>query len=274
MSWTTTLMLMIMLMMVMMTNGEETATPDNIRMTTNKLNRDCSTDLSQKVRAILDNAFYPIVLDHSYQLPDNCQFNPRSDMLAYLETQKINLYGTWKCRNCTKQFKSEDFLDQHLKNVHANLVPENVTVCLGDFCEIFNCREDVANIACDTQKMEKLKYFCQGIMYNCFPLNQEKSKSLNVIFNAQICDQLTCDEDRKKKSVQKLKDLNQFTNKVYSWSLLKYIAALVTIIILILFYLIVCFYKKETTLQKDLRRLPSKRHQDLLKHFESKKKNF
>ncbi|EFA75912.1 hypothetical protein PPL_10484 [Heterostelium album PN500] len=233
---------------------------------TNRISRDCSSELSNKVRAILDNIFYPVVVDHKYQLPVNCQLNPSLDMLAYLETQKINLYSIWKCRNCSKQFNTEEFLDLHLKNNHASLIPSNATVCLSDFCDMLNCKDDPV-IACDNKRMDKLKHHCQSIMYNCFPLNQEQSRMLNSHFTKNICDHLTC--DGYKRHIPKQSDSNQ-SNSGRSWSLMKYIAALITIIIIVLFYLIVCFYRKETILQKDLRRLSNKRHRDLLKQFDSK----
>ena len=51
--------------------------------------------------------------------------------------------SNWTCGYCGKQFKNEYYLDMHLENAHMDQIQPNRTVCLADYCEIFDvCDKD------------------------------------------------------------------------------------------------------------------------------------
>ncbi|KYQ88704.1 hypothetical protein DLAC_11826 [Tieghemostelium lacteum] len=217
---------LLLLLNIFLVNGQDQQYP----LSSPKIYRDCSSELSRKVRDILNDIVYPVLVENDYQLPGSCPLRKESDMLSVLESQKIDQYQHWKCRSCLKQFKSEEFIDNHLKNQHADLISPNATVCLGDYCEMFNC-DDSQLYQCDSKKMEKLQFFCQGTLYKCFPPGvSENAKKLYNLFSSQICDSLTCDPYKMKPMKSNLNQLS-----------------------------ILCFYKKETTSKKDLRRITDKK---------------
>ncbi|EGG13422.1 hypothetical protein DFA_11183 [Cavenderia fasciculata] len=253
-------------------NAAATSNNNNERSSSSKIKRDCSTPLSNRVREILNHVVYSFVDYNEYKLPSTCVFNKNLDMLAVFQSLKfLQNDHQYRCKSCSKQFKSEDYIDQHLKNNHADLIPSNATICLGDYCEMLNCNNDYI-ISCDERKMEKLKYACQGIMYNCFP--PSVNKNYNKHFNALICDKLTCKGGSSTTGQDGIIRDADIEEKQHQWSLMKYLSALVILVILIIFYLILWFFKKETRHQKDLPSsfLANRRRKHLLKELE--KKNF
>jgi hypothetical protein len=115
----------------------------------------CSVRDSRKARALLSD----LIFDHlpvDYRLPSSCPFNTDYDFTAPLEAFREKIRpAVWRCSECEKQFKGENWLDQHLERSHFNrsessrpanqpkvsdsLISASPRVCLADYCSILDC---------------------------------------------------------------------------------------------------------------------------------------
>jgi len=154
----------------------------------------CSYYRSRQVRQKLSNVLH-YVESRKYKLDATCPFKPSLDKLSFHESEKSMHQSHWRCDVCDKQFKEEQHLDKHLGRVHEDLIPKEATVCLADYCDVFQCYsiDDGSSFrACAPEIMEKLKINCEALASRCFPPHRPDAYPFHELFLSEICGLLTC----------------------------------------------------------------------------------
>jgi C2H2-type zinc finger len=120
----------------------------------------CSWEDSLKVREFVSKPFSSVLSKHGigrYTLPESCPLrNPeKADVLAqYYSYKKKQSNALHECTSCSKQFRSEKALEDHIVRNHA----KGDGTCLGDFCQFLPCGRH------DEVAMKR----CENVMSQCF----------------------------------------------------------------------------------------------------------
>lgn len=217
---------------------------------------DCSVSKSSQAKKSLKNNLDPVLDYYSYQLPEKCPFHPSKNLLQSFQNQKKELRRTkWKCNVCNKTFKNENFLDEHLQNVHyEELYPtgSNRTnlICWGDYCDILTCGSEtqVPLVPCDQTEKDKRRFLCNAIVDQCFPSDKSTtSHHLNELYQRIWCSKLTCEEQEEDSL------LKSFKSRWSSWSVFWTVIGSLLTVFMIAFYVILFIYRRELQ-SHDLRR--------------------
>ena len=95
---------------------------------------ECSREVSRKIRKLIWEEVFPTIGLKLSDLPSSCPLHPDLDMYAQQEKNKVELdHREWQCKYCQKRFVSEKYMDRHMDNKHANLIPVRIFV----YCTIF-----------------------------------------------------------------------------------------------------------------------------------------
>ena len=165
----------------------------------------CSRERSRHARAVLDEFFFPVVLDKNrFALPPNCPFDRAKDMYLEHERHKEVVRRTqWKSTYSDKVFRSEYYVDKHMDNRHMDKIPPGADVCLADYCDVLQCdehqgyrhpdtrrktggggvhhhnhhggggggrgRHGGGDGRCNEEKLKGVRHFCEVLMNRCFP---------------------------------------------------------------------------------------------------------
>jgi len=171
---------------------------------------DCSRESSRKVRGLTKEVFSALGVNPT-SLPEKCALNPELDVFGQHELHKSHDSGSdWQCSYCNKRFISEKYIDRHLENMHSHLIPDNATVCLGDYMKMFGFRTVVspsftqrlpqqglyARIIkksfgslekCTEKDIQAVVGQCQAMSSSCFP-----DSTINTKFQNMVCNNLKC----------------------------------------------------------------------------------
>lgn len=240
--------------------------------------QECEAIRSRAVREILKEEVFPILDSNAdeFSLSLECPLHPERDALGKLEAfRRVKRKNKWKCQLCRKTFASEDYINFHLRSKHANetgvpLDLDSDTICLADFCDIFQCQprmeqlleeiEDKRNkkdipqkITCDPKEMERKKFKCISLLYDCFPPEQSTTAyKLNGILKTNFCDALTCEE---KPAGSELRIESSGWSK---WTVLWIVLGAVGIAAVGIFYLLFFVLHTEMSTHSDLKRVRRK----------------
>ena len=179
-------------------------------------------------------------------------------------------------------------MDLHMDTRHSEAVRMTpTTTCLADYCRFFDCLESrkarrdakqerrknkelrVLNErgeSCNEEEMARERHRCELTFQKCFrPTESDTAHTLNEVFSHQFCDRLTCDADKRAASVLP-------ETRMPSLRKLYYIMLGIFLVFLVLFYVVMWFYRSEKALASDLRRLGASRRASRFSFWRSKSK--
>jgi len=202
----------------------------------------CSREQSRRVRhfveSVLITKFQNTFKYDLAELPDSCLLKPERDLYKDQESYKLQTSSSqWDCLYCRKKFKSEFYLDRHLRLYHSDTLANGTSttghVCLGDMCPVFGCQmfrktsksgntdlggfvssyqlhqKEQANAkkfeeihVCNADDVAQLKAKCHEIMNTCF---QGHSDMLQYA-ETTVCQVLACENGLLKGSLRDASD--------------------------------------------------------------------
>jgi hypothetical protein len=204
----------------------------------------CSRARSRAAWKIIEEYLMPFVEREKYEISRSCRLHPDNDIFRDQEHHKISVdIDEWLCGYCMKTFEAEKFLDQHFDNRHYNLLNVSESKCLADLCGALHCdfamdsNSKVHKTKCNPAAAARNHHLCESIADSCFPVSQSPSANrLHELFLRQFCDAHTCSGGRKPFPRGKKKHTSIF-----------YLAiSILTLMLLPIFYLIVCLHQRET----------------------------
>ncbi|KAM2699498.1 hypothetical protein EV1_038366 [Malus domestica] len=184
----------------------------------------------------------PFVEHEHSEIPRNCQLHPDNDLFRDQEEHKIQLdINEWQCGYCKKSFRAEMFLDQHFDNRHYNLLNVSGSKCLADLCGALHCdavmNTKSSKTKCNPASVARNHHLCEGLANSCFPINRSPSaRRLNEFFLHQFCHAHTCSGKRKLFPRGGKKHISVFYYLAIS---------ILTLMLLLIFYLIVYLHQRE-----------------------------
>jgi len=176
---------------------------------------DCSREDSRELTNYFSKHIFPKLPSNDLELPSNCPFHPMYNMYFSQEKNKTKVSRqNWKCGFCGKQFKSEFYLDRHMRNKHVDKLDHGLTHdtgCVADLCPLLGCRTRrrgkqrtierrggahfEQEVPCTTADLERAKFRCENLMRKCFPLSLpllDSGLSALETFRENICGSLRC----------------------------------------------------------------------------------
>jgi len=240
----------------------------------------CSRERSRHARGVLDEFFYPVVVDKNrFTLPLNCPFDRAQDMYLEHERHKEQVRRTqWKSLYSDKVFRSEYYVDKHMDSRHIDKIPAGADVCLADYCEVLQCDEHQAykhpevrrkigaarQARCSEEKLKGVRHFCEVLMNRCFPTGggshsgggdahgggedaDPAAVQLHEYFVRHHCELLTCE------GTQRMFHLMRGHHAEFHRG--AYITMLAVLVVLLgLYYLAIYCWTKDLRRTRDLRR--------------------
>jgi hypothetical protein len=163
--------------------------------------RSCNLTESKEGKQILDETFFPKLVEHRYTLPKECPLHPKYDLITMLaQATQIppNYIRKWRCSLCNKHLTTPTLLESHLLHEHADdVIKGEEIVCLSDFCDMLHCPSAVEKLKkkCDQNDLNRRNYVCNAMLRLCFPDESEiTAQILYTFFRNEICDKLNCTE--------------------------------------------------------------------------------
>ncbi|GAB4860518.1 hypothetical protein Ancab_035678 [Ancistrocladus abbreviatus] len=213
----------------------------------------CSRERSRAAWKISDKYLMPFVEREKYELSRSCRLHPDNDLFRDQEHHKIHVdVNEWRCAYCKKSFLSEKYLDKHFDNRHYNLLNFSRSKCFADLCGPLHCdlvmNSKSVRSKCNPAAVAKNRHLCESLADSCFPVNQGPSASrLHELFLHQFCDAHTCSGGRKPFSRGSRKET----------SVLNYALSVLSLMLLPLFYIVVCLHQSEIRKNsQELKRIP------------------
>ncbi|XP_077253055.1 uncharacterized protein LOC143892360 [Tasmannia lanceolata] len=201
----------------------------------------CSRERSRAAWEIIEEYLMPFVEQEKYQISSKCRIHADNDMFREQEQHKIHVdINEWQCGFCKKSFRAEKFLDQHFDNRHYNLLNDGQGRCLADLCGALHCDQIIESklrkTKCNPAAAARNHHLCESLADSCFPVNEGHSASrLHEFFLRQFCDAHTCIGGRK-----------PFSRGGRRQTSVLYLAvSILTLMVLLIFYLIVFLYRRE-----------------------------
>lgn len=161
------------------------------------LEQPCSRSLSREAVQIVEDEFLPVIRHAGLPLQDKCKLNPGLNMFRAHEANKTKEGLTrWRCKTCGKTFRSQHYIDLHFDRRHMDTLPENATVCFGDFCSILGCKSlldgDLAS-ACSPRDMSRRRARCEALVHDCvLPSRHRQARVVMARLEASFCARLDC----------------------------------------------------------------------------------
>lgn len=215
----------------------------------------CSRERSRAAWNIIEEYLMPFVEREKYGIQRSCRLHPDNVLFSDQEEHKVHFdTNEWRCGYCKKSFMLEKFLDQHLDNRHYNLLNISQGKCLADLCGALHCdhiiKSNSPRSKCNPAASLRNRHMCESLAHNCFPVNEGPSASrLHELFMHQFCDAHTCSRASKPFP----RGGRKHPSVVY------YALSILTLMILPLFYVIVCLHRSEIRSDTQrLKRVPQK----------------
>ena len=244
----------------------------------------CSRETSRIARQLVKSKILEIAKTHSIPLSSNCPFQPALDLYLEHETNgKEKTYrGYWQCPYSGKSFKSEQYIDYHLKKYWKHKINNNATECLASWCGILECHntngienrnrnrnrnQHQHSNPTPTQNEAILKtnqehhneHKCRAVLHTCFP---PSNGIATRNFQDQLFDTLCSTSSRSERQLKQQQLLASQSN-MSATTILWYIFVIITTFATLIFY--TCYYlqlkdgKVDDILQRrDMKRKGSK----------------
>lgn len=209
----------------------------------------CSRERSRAAWEIVDKYLMPFVERERYEISRSCRLHPDNDLFRDQEQHKIKVdVNEWQCGYCKKSFLSEEFLDRHFDSRHYNLLNFTGSKCLADLCGALHCDHVLSSKSprakCNPAAAARNRHLCESLADACFPVSHGPSASrLHELILQQFCYAHTCSGGRK----PFLRGGRKETNVLY------FAASVLTLMLLPLFYVLVCLHQSE--IRKDTQEL-------------------
>lgn len=252
----------------------------------------CDRARSRVARKILDAELYSKVDEKGYHLPQSCPFAKEMDMYLDNELHKKEArFGNWRCLYCNKVFKSESYLERHIESRHPATIQAD-GVCLADYCDVLECDvhetlfqpgQTGESVHCNPKVMQRRRHRCHMVLDQCFPPHGSQiANQLHHDFEHLYCDHLTCETaiDGSLRARQPSAAMQEAasaraealggTVKSSGWRKLFLVFGVLFMLMLFIFYLGVCLYRKDMTFVSDLRKLSAGRRQKRMELLKAK----
>jgi len=251
----------------------------------------CERARARQARAILNEEVYPVVEKRSYQLPSSCPLARQQDMYLDNELHKKEVrYQNWRCTYCNKVFKAEHFLERHFEHRHPYTIMRD-GVCLADYCETLACDLNLpegggllggSQSGCSQKLMQRRRHKCQSVVDACFPPHHSNlANELHHYFEELYCSHLVCNEVGHSlvaaplpatllKSAARRKGANKDELRAGGWKKLYVVLGVLFSLILVIFYLGMCLYRKDISIVADLRKLSNSKRKKRLELLKAK----
>ncbi|KAJ1485450.1 hypothetical protein T484DRAFT_1945444 [Baffinella frigidus] len=210
----------------------------------------CSRARSRQARAILNEEFYPAVIRSRHKFPRECPLSKDNDIYLDNELHKKEArFGAYRCVYCNKVFKTESFLEKHFENRHVATIRNSAE---GTY--------DGEGARCNPKTMQRRRHRCHSVLDMCFPPHaSEVSSTLHHKFEALYCDHLEC-EDGPAGMAMRAKKPHPLLQ----------VFGVLFLLLLIIFYLGLCLYRKDMTIMADLRKLSGSKRKKRLEMLKAK----
>merc|ERR1712087_1000605 len=163
----------------------------------------CSRPLSREARELIKTRVLAAAAAAGVQIIEQCPLHPTHDeWLSRQERHKTYLAGQlWRCEFCSKTFKTERYLDDHLDRQHAPPLHNSSNVCVADFCDILGCAGWIAAekkkafnrpASCSPRTLDARRQMCQHMFHDCISQTTPAATSLFAHLDAQLCQPITC----------------------------------------------------------------------------------
>mmetsp|Transcript_38023 Transcript_38023/g.82671 ORF Transcript_38023/g.82671 Transcript_38023/m.82671 type:complete len:277 (-) Transcript_38023:113-943(-) len=223
----------------------------------NEIDR-CSREKSRKARSVLANFLYPQLDQSKYNMSSSCMLHRHKDMFLAQEKNKKEIRRhQWKCAECSKVFRGEHYIDEHMTNRHLDTIREDAEVCLADYCDVLHCDHDhpvkskhEKFHACKPSEMASRHHLCEVIANKCFPTEDgPDAAAMHEFFMHQFCDAHSCSPVR---------NLFPGRDEVGGKQVLFYVACIAMCIGLLIWYICLYMSHKDVPRGQDLRRVRPK----------------
>ncbi|OQR91687.1 hypothetical protein THRCLA_08909, partial [Thraustotheca clavata] len=167
----------------------------------------CSRELSREAMYILEQHVYRPAQYFDFKMPSAELCPIAADQILFLdhESHKYRVHSNrWKCGYCSKNFRTESYLDKHMDLKHSN--EDERGICLGDICDILNCPTTRAlhrHAKCSHNTVFRLKQQCLSLFQSCFPHEEPSINTIrrsepisNILYESvveNICEAITCE---------------------------------------------------------------------------------
>lgn len=207
-----------------------------------------------------------------------------------MQHKKEVRYQNWRCTYCNKVFKSEHYLEQHFQNRHPYTIMRDGT-CLGDYCEMLECdlnhpdhqkAAEMSGIGCSQKLMQRRRHRCQSVVDTCFPPHHsDLANELHHRFEELYCSHLTCVQVGHSqvpakvpvalmKSAARRKGSSKDELRMSGWKKLYVVLGVLFGLVLVIFYLGMCLYRKDISIVEDLRKLSNSKRKKRLELLKAK----
>lgn len=165
----------------------------------------CERPSAREARAAVRTDVMALAARLGARMLPECPLHPDHDHLREHEAQKKPLtQWQWRCGICGKLFRSEHYLDLHLERRHADTLPHNASLCLGEFCDILRCptwleavrqqHRHAQATACRRRELDARRHFCQHMVHDCFePTGEGKAHAVFEGMDEYFCRPLSCE---------------------------------------------------------------------------------
>ncbi|MGB1601335.1 MAG: hypothetical protein ACPIOQ_51850 [Promethearchaeia archaeon] len=199
-------------------------------------------------------------------------------------------FSNWRCLYCNKVFKTEYYLERHMESRHpATILLDGV--CLADYCDVIECDmhhtlfepgRTGESLHCNPNVMQRRRHRCHMVLDQCFPPHDSQvANQLHHEFEHLYCDHLTCDAAndgtmRKREPNARMQEaMSQRAEttggkKRSTGHKLVAVFGVLFGLLLFIFYLGVCLYRKDMSFASDIRKLSNARRQKRLELLKAK----
>ncbi len=200
-------------------------------------------------------------------------------------------YQNWRCTYCNKVFKSEHYLERHFENRHPYTISKDGT-CLADHCDVLMCdltpppsqetdsERRPTQAGCNAKLTQRRRHKCQSIIDACFPpQHSDLANQLHHQFEEMYCAHLTCTQvghsmvpgqipAALRRSTARNTGTSREDARAKGWKKLYMVLGILFGLLLVIYYLGMCLYRRDIGIMDDLRKLSNskrKKRMELLK---------
>ncbi len=175
-------------------------------------------------------------------------------------------------------------MENHFVNRHNHTIKAD-GVCLADYCNMLECdlhsEDNTQEIGCNAKSMKTRQHRCQALIDKCFPPHHsEVANQLHHEFEKLYCAHLACESIGKRRlafpaqlissSARHLAVGKEEATRSDGWRKFGIVLFVLFVLLLFIFYMGVCLYRKDMSIMDDLRKLSNVRRRKRLELIKSK----
>ena len=235
----------------------------------------CDRVRAREARAAIRSRLLAVAGQFRAVFSTQCPLHPDHDHLLHHEAQKEQLTQyQWRCGLCKKIFRSEHYLDLHLERKHRDVMPQNTSDCLGDYCDILGCPSWVADVqrdqhlhrhrthgagqCADAKKLDARRHFCQHLMHDCFATGPaEDAHAAFEALDEVFCEPISCEQRQRVRDG--LEAFGALTETRESRGAYAVLVSLVVLVLVVVYIWLYCWVTETRVGQSGLRPRPGRR---------------